>query len=613
MELKKFNWNPLAKFFEKNKADTELEKKEIIQQNAQGRSQEELESSQYDSIANVGRDNTVVFSIDFEQCFKQKATRVAKYREMSNFPEINEALDYVCDESVVADEEGNIAKLKIKNEDIPKNIQKKIQGIYDYLYNEVYEFNDNAWDYFRKWIVESEIFIENILDKDKKNIIGVKILPSYSTYPIYKGTQIAGFNQIQTPQANYSLMGTRDDVTFESNQITYLNYGLYGQNLLDVRGYLEAAIRTYNQLRNLEDALIVARLVRAPERKIWNINTGRMPKGKAEEYIQQLIHKYKKKLTYDTETGKVDSAQNVQALTEDYWFAMDAEGKGTQVSVLQSGMQLGELNDVNYILKKLYRVLKIPKGRWQDGSPGMFGLGRPGEVSQDEIKFANFINRLQNRFKGILLDPFMTLLKMRGIDEQYLNKAFYDVEFNESNFFKLFKETGILQERLNILGMTANYIATPDTAGTPYGLLSKEYVLKKFFMMSDAEYDKNKELLEAELVKAKEDQMRQMEQQQNDQLNNSPYQPVGQEQNQQQADPNQKYQVVGQTPPNQNPFQKAKPTNEDMEKSLEVPSNSTNFPMNDIKVDPDLKKKKDKRKLLIDNEPSYVKFVKKYK
>jgi hypothetical protein len=281
-----------------------------------------------------------------------------------SFPEIVDALNTICDEAITPDEKGEFVKLVI-NREIPLREEKHIRRVFDYINNDVLKFKTRGWEFFRTWLVESELYLEKILNDKGTKIIGVKMLPAANTYPIYEGAVIKKY--VQTTKRVNSFNNrhlNESEVSFDPDQITYVNYGQYGVNLLDVRGYLEASIRTWNQLKNLEDALIIYRLVRAPERRLWNVEAGRLPPGKAEEFLKQQIARYKKEFSINTD-GTIDSQKLFQALTHDYWF-IKREGQGTEVTNLQSGINLGEIDDVNYFLRKLYKTLLIPRSRWEE-------------------------------------------------------------------------------------------------------------------------------------------------------------------------------------------------------------------------------------------------------
>jgi hypothetical protein len=223
---------------------------------------------------------------------------------------------------------------------------------------------------------------------------------------------------------------------------------------------------------------------------------GKMPKGKAEEHIKQLIEKYKKKNIYDPATGAINSSLNIQSLTEDYWFAKNDEGKGTEVSQFTGGTQLGELNDVNYFLQKLYKTLKLPKSRWEAPEANTYSSGRSGEITREEVKFSRFVERLQRRFKSVIMDPFITLLKMRGIDEQWLDKKYLNIEFTKSNLFKEYKEIELLDQRFGLLGSASSYMMMPGNEGN--ALFSKEFVLRKYFAITDSDWKENEKLMAKE-------------------------------------------------------------------------------------------------------------------
>jgi hypothetical protein len=501
--------NNFSKLFRKTDDKEEVKRNSEELTNSQGISEEQIEAARLAARLGISSDVHANF-IDFEPYLRGKRTKIGKYREMSLYAEVADAIDVITNDAIVEDAEGEIVTLKINKDKLPgqklpEAIDKRMRAAFQYLQEDILRFNEKGEDYFRKWLVEAELFQEIVPSKDGKNIVGIRVLPAWTMIPIYVNGKISHFYQMLTSDITLDHILKGDfkegvDVRrFEKNQVVYVNYGLYGDSLLDVRGYLEAAIRTYNQLRNLEDAIVVYRLVRAPERRVWNIYTGRLTKGKAEEYIKGLIRRYKKKNIYDPATGMIDSQQNVQAITQDFWFSKDESGNGTSVDTIGGGMNLGEIEDLNYFLQKFYKTLKLPSSRWMNPGENTWNSGRSGEITREEIKFARFIQNLRKRFKYMILGPFIQLCRMRGIDDIYLKRGVIDVEFNESNLWKEFKELEILEARFGMFSNADSYVYDPEN--NPTGYFSREYALRNFFRMNDEEYNENKKLLDQEKKK----------------------------------------------------------------------------------------------------------------
>lgn len=505
--------NRFGRFFSKNRED--LDKQEFEEmKNSQGLSQEQIDAGQskynnanYDSYYNMGNYHAGMTSINiqFEQYFTSKLNRIGKYREMSFYPEVSDALDIISDDAVVESMDGNIVELKIK-EEFPEHIDEEIHKHWDHLVNDVFAFNEVGWDFFRKWLVDGELYVELVMNTEGDDIIGIKVLPAHTMSPIYENGKIVGYVQTtKTSDASAPYQQNADrgeeNIIFDKDQVVYVNYGCTGRNRYDIRGFLEPSVRIYNQLKNLEDAVVIYRIVRAPERRIWNVAVGRMPKTKAEEYIRGMMQRYRKRIKYDSDTGAMDSAQNVQAMTEDFWFSKNAEGEGTTVDTLAGGQNIGEMDDVFYFQKKLYKTLKLPKSRWGGvDDSNIYSTGKSGEITQEEIKFARFIERLQQRFKYVLFDAFLTLLRIKGIDDRYINYGLYNISFTDSNLFKQYKELELLESRFALLGSIESYIYKPGENDNGY--FAREFVLRKWFMMTDDEYTENEKLLAAEKASA---------------------------------------------------------------------------------------------------------------
>jgi hypothetical protein len=509
--------NNFSDAFKKYRDEEEVNREDQLRKNSQAISQEQMDAyNSAGSSLGMAADCNVTH-VDFQPIINNKMYRIAKYREMYLYPEVGDAIDQITNDSIVADDFGDIIKLDIKPKDhstVPKNIEKRIQSTFDYLVSDVFRFNETGDDYFKKFLVEGELYAEVVMDVKKKNIIGVRVLPAFSMIPIYNECNGIAEKYIQVintalfkPTNMKSLAELRASGAiareFEPEQIIYINYGDYGANRMDVRGFLEKAIRVYNQLKNIEDAIVVYRLVRAPERKVWNIYTGRLPKGKAEEYMQGLMRRYRKNNIYDPTTGAINSTLNIQAATEDFWFSKDENGNGTTVDTIGGAMNLGEIEDINYFLKKLYKALKFPSSRWAEPTSQYTG-GRMGEVTREEMKLARFEEKMQSRFKYLILDPLRLLCRMRGIDEKYCGRGALDIQFTKSSYYKEYLAIDLLNNRFGMLGTASSYIWSPDN--TQNGLFSKEFVMRKYFKMPDDEFDENDALLEIEKKKAKEEQ-----------------------------------------------------------------------------------------------------------
>lgn len=516
-----FLFNPFAKFFRQSRPEEEKQEQQEIE-NSQGVSQEQIEAANflnYDYLASPGNAVTYV-GIQFEQYFGSKRGRIQKYRQMARYPIINDALNQICDDAVVDNPDGDILSLEIL-EEIPEHIEDEIRKIWKYLIYKVFKFNERGWDLFRKWLIEAELYVEIILNEKGTDIVGIKVLPAHTMMPVYEEGKIKAYMQTN---ANVPLKGTGSEsaiqgnvdyartasftedtqsVIFDKDQVAYANYGDYGETFLDVRGFLEAAIRPFNMLNNMEDAVVVNKIVRAPQRRIWNIYTGRMPKGKADEFVKQLANRYKKKLIYDPATGAMNSAQNVQSLTEDYWFTRDINGNGTTVDSIGGESNFSDMEDVKYFQQNLYKSLMLPRSRWEDPSTSMYSSGKSGEIQREEIKFSRFVERLQRRFKYVVLDPFITLLRLRGIDERYVGQDIFNIEFTKSNLFKEYKEMELMESRLAVLASTSEFIYNPTE--NPNGYFAPEFALRRMFLMSEEEWNWNKKLLDA-IKPSKEEQ-----------------------------------------------------------------------------------------------------------
>ena len=494
--------NPFAKHFQKNRQD-DINRFVEQEKNSQGTSVEDvLTRSQY----NVSDENgNLTVNISFNPNFANKESRINNYRSMANYPAISQSIDAICDDAVLPDIDGKICSLEFKKE-LPEHIEDTIRKYWDYIVDDVINISDTGWDLFRKWLIDGELFIELVLNDDADSVIGIKILPPFTMYPIYHNDEIVcyvqslqnyGLNGLQSSTIMANL-GENKDVMFDVDQILYINYSDFaGTSKIDICGFLENSIRSYNQLRNLEDAVVVNKIVRAPTRRLWNVDVGMMTKTKGDAYIQGVIQRIKKNIQYDPSTGVMNSNENFMAVTEDFWFAKNAEGRGTTVENIDGTNTFDDMGSVNYFLKRLYESMKIPSSRWKsmvtEGQTSTYSGGKSNEITREEIEFSKLIKRFQNKFKYLLLDALIVQLRMSGVDERYCNHNLFNVRFNKTNLFETYKELEVLEARAGVLQTMDSFVYKPGE--NELGYFDREFMLKKFFMMNDEDYNENLYLL----------------------------------------------------------------------------------------------------------------------
>lgn len=427
-----------------------------------------------------------------------KSMRVRKYREMEAFPEISDALDYICDEAIFVDQENRVATLEIRR-NLPPDIKRIIQAEWEYITMDVMELHKGGWDMFRRWCVDGELYLEKILNDKRDRIVKTKILNPSITYPIYSGEDILYFVQKksasmgnQTTYGNYTYqsgnqyIGTESEkdglVRLNSTQVSYANFGRYGTNFLDIRGFLDSAIMPYNWIKNLELALLIYRIVRAPERFLYNVEVGKTPTTKARENINRLKDEYRKKDFVNPNTGEIDMNKAFMSMVDDIWL-MKREGIGSDISTIGGTMSLGEINDVDHFKKKLLTALKIPKSRWgMADTTENKGFTRPGEISYEEHKFNQMVGRMRNQFVAIIQDVFFTQLRLDGIPEKYISHDMFNIQFTDSNLFQREKEMMILADQIGKINDGNTFFQTKQN---PDGILPFEYTMKKIFGASE--------------------------------------------------------------------------------------------------------------------------------
>lgn len=437
----------------------------------------------------------------YAQVDTDKIRRMAEYRRMAAYAEVGDCLDEICDEFINRDDEGKVVKIKFSSfakldSDQRSEIEKEF-----YKFVNVFDFENKGWGYCRQLLIEGELFFENIIHEAKKElgIIGVLNIASELINPIYDNIQnnvIENFifqkpiSLQQNPQAPLSPPNTQPTpsnalqqqiVTFQGNQITYVNSGLWNEDMTMRVPFIENARRAYKQLSLIEDAIVIYRMVRAPERLKFKIDVGNMPPAKAEAYLRQLMQSYWNKKSFDSNKNGPANVYDPQSMLDSYWFAKRSGEQGSDVELMQGGQNLGELKDLMYFVNKLYKSLKVPLTRLNPEE----GYKDGAEILREELRFAKFIVRLQSQFSEGLKNAFITHLKIRNWWKEYkLHESYFNIEFNPpSSFFGIRKNQEFELKYKNFNDMSQNES------------ISKTFAQRHYLEFNDSKISENMEWL----------------------------------------------------------------------------------------------------------------------
>ncbi len=445
--------------------------------------------------------------VDLEGSVRNELELITRYREMSNHPECESAIDEIVNEAITHDEDGVVVDIVTDKLKQPDAVKKKIQEEFKNILR-LMNFSNLSDDLFRRWYIDGRLFYHVIVD-DQKPKEGIKELRYIDPRKIRKVREVRKDKDPKTgadiikSTAEYYVYSDRGTTTqtFGANvnqglkiapdSILNVNSGMMDAKNTFVISYLHKAIKPLNQLRMIEDAIVIYRLSRAPERRIFYIDVGNLPKGKAEQYMRDVMVKYRNKMVYDSSTGELRDDRKHLSMLEDFWLPRREGGKGTEITTLPPGQNLGELADVQYFQKKLLQSLGVPYSRL-DAGQGMVGLGRTTEVTRDELKFAKFITRIRNKFSQIFDHALATQLVLKGICskeewQSFREDIYYD--YKKDNNFQELKEAELLRERLNMVGMIDPFV------GRYY---SQEWVKKNVMKLTDEEIEDMQKQIDAE-------------------------------------------------------------------------------------------------------------------
>ena len=421
-----------------------------------------------------------------------KITRLRDYRVMAAFSEVADAIDEICDEAINKDKNGKVVYLRTPDVDLEIDDQETLEKEFQKYIN-YFDLQNRGWDYFRSLLTDGEVYFEHIVHKqyEEEGILGVVTIPTEFIDPIFGNVQnmmVKGF-LLRKPvfdKTNPSKILDYELVPLDKNQVTYINSGIWNENKTIRLPFIENARRAYRQLSLIEDAIVIYRLARAPERLVFNVDVGNMPPPKAEAYLKKLMNQYWSSKTYDNTQGSSAVKKfNPQSILDNFWFAKRAGSEGTKIDRLAGGENLGKLEDLEYFLKKLYKSLKVPVSRLNSDD----GYKDDMNILREELKFAKFIVRMQQQFSEGLKNGFITHLKLRQIwNKLDLKENNIDIEFNVPvNFFEM-REA----QKQELKTTSFNNITQSDA-------VSKTYALKKYMGWSDIEVLANREFMRKDI------------------------------------------------------------------------------------------------------------------
>ena len=431
--------------------------------------------------------------LDMEGAAKNEMDLIQRYRQMALYPECELAVDDIVNEAIVCDREEAPIAINLENVNLSPDIKEKIQENF-YEVADLLRMRDGGYDIFKKWYVDGRLYYHIIIDPNntKRGILELRPIDALKIKKVRQILPPKDPSDLQAPPRTEEYFSFNDGgmdgkkggqiVRVAPDSIAYAHSGLLNEDRKMVLSYLHKAIKPLNQLRMIEDAVVIYRISRAPERRIFYIDVGNLPKIKAEQYLKDIMTRYKNKMVYDAQTGELRDDRKHMSMLEDYWLPRREGGRGTEITTLPGGENLGELEDVIYFQKKLYKALNVPSSRLEQESG--FVLGRAAEISRDEVKFTRFVERLRNRFghlfntcleKQLILKGILTLNDWRMIEQ----KIHYEWQ-TDSQFAEL-KEAEMLTERLNLL-QSMNF--ADEIVGNFY---SKEFVRKRILKQTQEE------------------------------------------------------------------------------------------------------------------------------
>lgn len=410
--------------------------------------------------------------VDLDGNFKTEYDMVKKYREMAMHPEVDSAIEDIVHEAIVADQNDSPVQINLDNLEVSDSVKGMIRQEFDYVKN-LFGFDSKSHEMFRRWYIDGRLYYHKVIDlndpakgilelryidpnkiKKVRQINKPKTADEFMKYDFGKSEEYFIYNPkgLNNTSANSGIKIAKD-------AITYVTSGIMDTNRNIVLSYLHKAIKVLNQLRMIEDSLVIYRISRAPERRIFYIDVGNLPKVKAEQYLREVMGRYRNKLVYDANTGEIRDDRKYMSMLEDFWLPRREGGRGTEITTLPGGQNLGELTDVQYFQTKLYKALNVPAGRLDSATS--FNLGRSSEITRDELKFTKFVGKLRKKFSDLFQDTLKTQLILKGViapEDWEDMKEHIQYDYLYDNHFTELKNLEMMNEKLQIIAQMDPYV-----------------------------------------------------------------------------------------------------------------------------------------------------------
>ena len=446
--------------------------------------------------------------VDLDATAKNESEVITRYRETSLYSDVSNAIDEIVTEALAGTEQDKLVDINLDNVNLSDNIKQSIRNEFDAIVK-MLEFRSKGPDIFRRWYIDGRMYYQKIIDNKnpKQGVIELRYIDPRKikkVRDIKKERSPSGIDVIKSIEEFYvynekglkysqqygNVPGLNQGIKISPDTITYVSSGIMDLEKSIVLGYLHKAIKPANQLKMMEDSLVIYRISRAPERRIFYIDVGNLPKIKAEQYLKDVMNKYRNKIIYDSSTGEIKDDRKFMSMLEDYWLPRREGGRGTEITTLPGGDNLGQIDDINYFKNKLYQSLNVPVSRLES-STGM-NFGRAAEINRDELKFGKFIDKLRKKFNELFQDILRTQLILKGIltdsDWSEIKEDIFYI-YAQDRYYAELKNAENVRNRIDVLTQMAPFIGT---------YFSKQYVMKNILQFTDEDIEKIEAQIQSE-------------------------------------------------------------------------------------------------------------------